>query len=230
MLKTFALEVTEEGEEEQEEFSEGEEQEVSHVMIEESSHPTDEVCTSRVTIRQSPRINVTIHNTHASVLIDTGATGDMIRLDLCLEIGLRIHPTPPSASQADGESKLNVVGEVHTTMITENNVRLELQAVVVKNLKAGVIVSEAFLENHQIVIDIPRRRLTLPDDRTVRFADQPDNPKVSLLRAEVNCVMFPGDTMTIPTPNNFIEDSDMALEPRVESALSYDPNVVENSG
>ena len=55
----------------------------------------------------------------------------MIRLDICLEIGLHIEPTPHSASQADGESMLNVVGEVHTTMVTENGVKVELHAIVV---------------------------------------------------------------------------------------------------
>ena len=81
-----------------------------------------------------------------------------------------------------------------------------------------------------MVIDIPRRRLVLPDERTIAFADQPGNPKVSLLRADVNCVVFPGDSITIPTPKNFNDDLDMAIEPRIESALSYVPMVVENSG
>ena len=154
----------------------------------------------------------------------------MIRLDLCLEIGLRIEPTIHSASQADGKSKLDAVGEVHTTMVTENNVKFELHAVVVRTLKASLIVSQAFLEHHNIVVDIPRRRLIMPDERTVAFSDQPGNPKVSLLRAEVNCVMFPGDSITTPTPKNFLDDDEMAVEPRIESALTYDPMIVDNTG
>ena len=209
--------------------SDVEEQEISRVLIEEPSPETSIVCTSRVSIKQSPRINVIIMNTHVSVLVDTGATGDIIRLDVCIEMGLRIEPTSHSASQADGESQLNVVGEVHTTMITENNVRLELHAVVVRTLKASVIVSKAFLEHHKVVIDIPCR-LVLPDERIIPFADRPGNPKVSLLCADVNCVMFPGESITTPTPTNFLDDDEMAIEPRMESNLSYEPKIVGNSG
>ena len=76
----------------------------------------------------------------------------MIKMEICLEVGLRIEPTPHSASQADA-TKLDVVGEVHTTMITENNIKLELHAIVVRDLKANVIVSKAFLEDYQIVVE-----------------------------------------------------------------------------
>ena len=243
MLQAFALDITEDTENledeeiEEYEFAEADEQEVSIVQVDELPPPPtepslpqgNEICASRVSIKQSPRINVKINSVYTSVLVDTGATGDMMRMDFCLEVGLRIEPTPHSASQADA-SKLNVVGEVHTTMITENNIKLELHAIVVRDLKASVIVSEAFLEHYNIVVDIPRRRLILPDERTIGFADQPGNPKVSLLRAEVNCVVFPGDSITIPTPKNFNDDLEMAIEPRIESALSYDPMIVENSG
>ena len=240
ILQTFALNVTEVTEEEDEdemlddEFEE-DEQEVSFVEIDKSqalknsSQDQNEICTSRVSIKQSPRINVKIKNTYASALVDTGATGDMIRMDFCLEIGLPIQPTPHSASQADA-SKLNVVGEVHTTLTTENNIKFELHAIVVRDLKASLIISEAFLEKNEIIVDIPRRRLLLPSEKTIPFADQPGNPKISLLRAEVNCVMFPGDTITIPTPKNLKDDMEVAIEPRIESVLSYEPMIVENSG
>ena len=62
-------------------------------------------------------------------------------------------------------------------MLAENNVFFKLDAIVVHNLKAGVIVSGAFLEEHSVIVDIPRRRLVMPDERTVRFEDQSSNPK-----------------------------------------------------
>ena len=154
----------------------------------------------------------------------------MIRLDLCTKIGLRIFPTPHSATQADGESRLNVVGEVHTTMRAENNVEFKLDAIVVHNLKVEVIVSEAFLEENCVVVDIPRRRLIMPDERCVRFSDQPGNPKLALLRADVNHVIFPGDLIRLSTPNCFLEDGEVVLEPRLESPLLYDPSIVKNEG
>ncbi len=185
---------------------------------------------NRVSIKRSPRISVKIINSTVSVLIDTGAEGNMIRYDLCLHIGLKIYHTPHSASQADGTSALEVVGEVHTTMIAENGVILQLDAIVVKKLKAGLIVSEAFLEEHKIVVDVPRRQLIMPDNRKIRFEDKPSDPKISLLRAEINCIIFPGESITLPTPPSFQIDNGFALEPRMESNLLFDPSIVENDG
>ena len=65
--------------------------------------------TNRVFISESPKINVKIMKTVVTMVVDTGATGS-ITLDLCNEIGLQIYPSPHSAIQADGESRLNVVG------------------------------------------------------------------------------------------------------------------------
>ena len=114
-------------------------------------------------------------------LIDTGAEGNMISYDLCMQIGLKIYRTPHNVSQADGISELDVVGVVHTTMIAENGVKLNFDAVVVKKLKAGLIASEAFLEEHKIVVDVPRRQLVMPDNRTIRFENGfGGDPRLSL--------------------------------------------------
>ena len=107
------------------------------------------------------------------MVVDTGATGSMIRLDLCNSIGLRIYPSPHSAMQADGESKLSVVGEVHTTVLMGNKIPLKLSAIVVTKLKVGLIVGTGFLKGHQIVIDIPQDMLRLPKNEFVRFSNQP---------------------------------------------------------
>ena len=189
----------------------------------------EDISANRVSIKPSPRISVKIINSIVSVLIDTGAEGNMIRYDLCLKIGLKIYQTPHSASQADGISVLEVVGEVHTTLIAENGVQLALDAIVVRKLKAGLIVSEAFLEEHQIVVDVPRRQLVMPDSRTIKFeTGRRNDPKVSLLRAEVNSVLFAGESITLSTPPTFQSDSEFVLEPRLESNLLFDPSIVEN--
>ena len=67
MLKTFALDVSEEMDDEgeyAEEFHEEEEQQVSQVLMHQPPVHTEEVSTSRISIKPSPRINVKILNTH----------------------------------------------------------------------------------------------------------------------------------------------------------------------
>ena len=96
MLQAFALNVTEEADDfeeddeiDDEEFLEADEQEVSVVQIEKLPPPltespplpTDEISSSRVSIKKSPRINVKFKNTSVSVLVDTGANGNMIKME-----------------------------------------------------------------------------------------------------------------------------------------------------
>ena len=48
-------------------------------------------------------------------MLDTGATAGIITLKMAQLLNLQIYRTGHSAVQVDGESKLPVLGEVHTT-------------------------------------------------------------------------------------------------------------------
>ena len=54
------------------------------------------------------------------MVLDTGATGSMISLELCKLAGLHIYPSSQRAILADGDSQLSVVGEVHTSIVMDN--------------------------------------------------------------------------------------------------------------
>ena len=141
---------------------------------------------------ESPQFNVKLKKTMVTMVLDTGAKGSMISLDLCKLTNLDVYPTSHRAVLADGDSHLNVVGEVHSSIIMEN-VNLQLNALVVTKLKAVLIVGMSFVKQHGVVIDIPNNAL-LVQGHTILFNNVPGNPKVSLLRIEFNRVVFPGDT------------------------------------
>ena len=143
-------------------------------------------------------------------------------------IGFQVYPASHSAILADVDSQLKVAGEVHSSIFMENCLTLPLSALVVTKLKAGLIVGMAFMKEHKVVIDIPNNVLILSGNNTVRFNNQPGNPKVSLLRAEVNNVIFPGECVTLPTVN-FLADSYLAVEPREESASWFHPCIIKNA-
>ena len=118
-------------------------------------------------------------------------------------------------------------------MKTENNIKFELHAIVVRDLKASLIINEAFLEKYEIIVDIPNNNcyyIILPDEKTIPFADLPGNPKMLHYLELKLIVIFPGETITIPTPKNFRDDMEVAIESRIESVISYEPMIVENSG
>ena len=82
-------------------------------------------------IVESPKFNAKTNNTAVTMVLDTGATGSMISLDLCRMSKLDILPSSHSAVLADGDSRLTVVGEVHTSIVMRDGLTLSLNALVV---------------------------------------------------------------------------------------------------
>ena len=182
----------------------------------------------RVNIVSSPRINIRLNKTAVTMVLDTGATGSMIGLNICKLANLKVYPSSHSAILADGNSRLTVVGEIHSSMFMDNDLVLPINAVDVTKLKAGLIIGMDFLKENNVVIDIPNDSLIFPDQRKVYFNNQPGNPKVSLLRAEVNNIILPGESVILPVPVNFIGEEHIAIEPREENCQWLNRRVLEN--
>ena len=72
--------------------------------------------TFRVSIRQSPYIDTFHGHNHVRLTIDSGATGNMIRLSTVRRLNAKVDATKQSAKQADGSSPLNVMGETRLTL------------------------------------------------------------------------------------------------------------------
>ena len=165
----------------------------------------------RVDISESPQFNVKIRDTTVTMLLDTGATGSMINEDLCIQAKLEICPTSHSAVLADGDSRLAVIGEIHSTITMDSKVTLPFNALVVTKLDAGLIAGMSFMRQHGVVIDIPNRALLIQGCH-IPFSSQPGNPKVSLCRTEVSRIILPDESISFPVPANFVNDKEIAVE------------------
>ena len=103
------------------------------VVLNETSE-TETINVERVNIVESPQFNVKINSTMITMVLDTGATGSMISLELCQLANLKVYSSTHSAILADGDSKLKVVAEVHTSIIMDGYLKLPMSAVVVTRL------------------------------------------------------------------------------------------------
>ena len=138
LLKSFALDMNEDPDDVE---SDDDQDQVNISMDENiSAH------VPRVGIVESPYFNVKPEKTTVTVVLDTGATGSMISLDLCKLAHLDVYPTTQRVVLADEDSHLTVVGEVHTKIIMNSDVILRLSALVVTKLTAGLIVGMAFMK------------------------------------------------------------------------------------
>ena len=133
LLKSFNLDI--DGESDNSPEDNEIESKYTDIVLNESSE-TETINVERVNIVESPQFNVKINSTMITMVLDTGATGSMISLELCELANLKVYPSTHSAILADGDSKLKVVGEVHTSIIMDGYLKLPISAVVVTRLKA----------------------------------------------------------------------------------------------
>ena len=90
----------------------------------ETGTETETISVERIDIVESPQFNVKINSTMRTMVLDTVATGSMISLELCELSNLRVYPFTHSAILADGDSKLQVIGEVHTSIAMDGYLKL----------------------------------------------------------------------------------------------------------
>ena len=133
LMKTFSLEVNDDEDDVTNVY------ESANIVVRGSGY-REAVDVERVNIVESPKFNVKINKTIVTMVLDTGATGSMISLEMCELANLHVYPSSHSAIQADGDSQLQVVGEVHSSILLDNYLTLPISAVVVTRLKEGLIV------------------------------------------------------------------------------------------
>ena len=67
----------------------------------------------RVDVMKSPVLYAKFGEHSVPLTLDSGAEADLMKRSCAERIGAKIYPTNATASQADGLSDLNIVGEVH---------------------------------------------------------------------------------------------------------------------
>ena len=68
----------------------------------------------------------------------------------------------------------------------------------------------------------------LRGNEKISFDECRGTPKVQILKADVNCVLLPGEDIEITSPLNFQLDKEFAIEPRIDGAAWYEPRIIKN--
>ncbi|KAK2565565.1 hypothetical protein P5673_010689 [Acropora cervicornis] len=105
------------------------------------------------------------------MILDSGATGNMIRNSLVTRLGGQPSPSSQSAHQADGCSPLKVVGETRLSF-TRTNREFSFEGLVVENLDVNVLAGTPFTETNDISICPAKRQVTIGDGRTYAYGSQ----------------------------------------------------------
>lgn len=182
----------------------------------------------RVDVVQSPYLKVFYKSNPVKVTIDTGATTNMVLYSFAKMIGLPISPASQSASQADGVTPLNVVGETHS-QFTRDEFTFNFNALVVKNLDVDMLAGTPFLSKNDITPRVAKNEIIV-QGHTI-YAYGPSRSKSStvrrtqshVLRADKQSIIFPGEYLELQLPaavppNN---SGTWALEPRFDSPSNF---------
>jgi hypothetical protein len=167
-------------------------------------------------------MDVFYRHDNVGVTLDTGATGNMVRLSTAL--GFHINKTSQSAHQADVSSPLNVIGETTATFSREDKT-LHFEGLIVEHLDVDILAGTPFMESNDIAIRPARHQISLEDGTLVHYGSTTDTKgehtirRACILRAPPTpTTVWPGDYIEIQVPDDYIlEDELFAIELRTDN-------------
>jgi len=198
----------------------------SVTQLADSEQATARALAFRVQTRQSPYLDV-FHGHHTTrIVIDSGATGNMIRRSTAQRLGVKVTPSSQSVHQADGASALTVVGETQATF-TRNNHTFQFEGLVIEDLDVEVLAGTPFMEANDVAVRPARREVLLGDGSSYQYGSQPNNSNsvtaryAFLLRAPPSTqTVWPGEFLELELPPDAPSDYQYAIEPRTDAPVA----------
>ena len=173
-----------------------------------------------VITKPSPSINAFIANTSIKIIIDTGATVNLINERLVLYLGLTIYPSSQSATQADGKSDLAVVGETRFHL-SRGSEQLYFEGLVVRGLESEILAGIPVMCENEIGV-FPSRNLILIGKTTIPFDfyAQSIHPvqRVSSIPAFIksSTTLYPSESIVVDCPLNY-DDTMIVIHPNTNA-------------
>ena len=178
--------------------------------------------TRLVQVRQSPYIDTFHNHHHARIIIDSGATCNLIHLSAIRRFRAKVTTSSQSAHQADGSSPMKVVGEARL-FFTRDTHTFQFEGLVVEDLDVDILAGTPFMSVNDIAVRPARRQVILGDGSTFTYGSAPVPHNNTVRRATVlrapssPTTIWPGEFLEINLPPDLPADSDYIVEPRLDS-------------
>ena len=179
---------------------------------------TEEFQCLRVSTSPSPFFNAYVNNQSIEIIVDSGATVELINENLALQLGLTIKPSSQSVKQADGISSLDIRGET-TVSLSRDGLSLQFEGLVVRGLESEILAGIPFMLRNDIAIRPARSEIMIGDRKIVYDSNSRIHRQGHCKRvfsAPVICDMpstlFPSESIEIPCNNTQIDGS-VFIEP-----------------
>lgn len=117
---------------------------------------------------KSPELLVYFKKFPIKILCDSGATVNLIHLDIVNKLNLNICKASQTANLADGHTKITIVGEVSFTL-NRGSVDFLFKGLVASNLKEDALGGAPFLTSNYIDICFSKQMLIIRGKFKVPF-------------------------------------------------------------
>ena len=172
----------------------------------------------RVTTSPSPFINAYYKNQSVKILLDTGATVNLINERLANHLDLPVNPSTQTAKQADGISDLDVKGETRFKLVRDS-IELHFEGLIVRGLESEILAGIPFMSDNDISIRPSKDEIMIGERRinydTCRQRLNQGHCK-RVYTAPIICsrpvTLFPSDSIDIAC-NNTQTDGTVFVEP-----------------
>ena len=167
------------------------------------------------------------------ILLDTGATTSLMRLDIAVKLNLKIIPTKHRVVQIDGELNLKVLGEVHTKFFRKG-ISVSFSGLVVNKMGTPVVGGTNFHVENDITSRMATNSISIGSSITVQSAsptamkveeiDRRQRQATVVNRAKV----LPGEEIVLKLPSDYPSNCEVMIESNVDEVEPFFmPKIVE---
>ena len=173
----------------------------------------------RVDIEASPEIRILCGSEAVRAVLDSGAESNLISRRCAARLGAEIKKTNAKASQADGKTRLSVVGEVHLEFERYPHC-FKFNGLVVDDLKDDVIAGIPFLTLNDIYVRPAKKTIHIGDKEIIKYeslqSSYSTNRNVNvIIRVPSQTSLLPGEVLRLPLPTELHNIDEVAVEPRI---------------
>ena len=170
------------------------------------------------------------------VLLDSGAESNLIEKSVAERLGATVYPnTEQAPSQADGRTKLQVVGETHL-LLSGYQTEFQFDALVIKDIGCPAIAGIPFLSFNDVTLRPKLRSITLANGRTIAYGEVPARPiqtapktrrvHMQLVRGQDKPItVWPGDSYRVEVEDPSDPETLYMVEPRFDTARNHEGKI-----
>ena len=186
----------------------------------------------RVATEDSPVLICMFDKTPVEVVLDCGATSNIISYDIVQKLNIPMSKPSQLASTTD-KHRLNIVGEVFIKL-SYGGLGLSLDALVAKNISDEILGGMPFMKINDIGVRPKFDEITIQGTSVsvspagsdcksqAKSESSVRRTQATVLRVPVSTTILPGDSLEIPLPDPSSTQSlgSFALEPRYDCKLN----------